>query len=171
MQAASIAGFLDINGPEYNQIYAMEPEVDHISLTGADTDRRRASLLHDELRRQIRSYVTFSGKHAGVFSVFYYIFRPATLGLAIATTAASSLLSPKNSCITLLAGLVTLVAALDSWLKPQVKWKLHDETNDEFSLMLLRLASIGNEDLPALEGLGKELGEVVARYRNARLLE
>lgn len=135
------------------------------------SDEGRWKLLYDELHRQLVGHERFSGVHAGRFSNIYYLFRPTALVLATATTVVSSLSSPKNSVITILVGLVTLVTALDSWLKPQVKWKLHDETNDVFNSMLLKLASTGRENVAALEALRKELDALVERYRNARLLE
>jgi len=135
------------------------------------SEKQRAESLHRELQRQILEYEKFSGGNAVRFSIVYYALRPATLVLAIATTLASSMTSPRSYVITIFAGLVTLVTALDSWLKPQVKWKLHDEANDTFSSMLRKLASIGNENLEALENLEHELDALIERYRNARLLE
>ena len=105
------------------------------------------------------------------FSNTYYFLRPASLILAVSTALASSISNSKNIPVIILASLVTLVTALDSWIKPQVKWKLYDEQNDRFNSMLLKLTAIGNENFPALDALRQDLDGEIERYRTARLLD
>jgi hypothetical protein len=98
----------------------------------ADTDRARN--LYKELQRQLKDHAQFSGGHAGRFSNIYYLLRPATLVLAIVTTVASSLVTPKQPVITHKQNFgVPLTTALSAPIKGRVIFYCFSRTREQIT--------------------------------------
>jgi hypothetical protein len=68
--------------------------------------------------------------------------------------------------VPILALGVTILTALDSWLKPRDKWRGFMEGRDHLSDLLLRAQATQSADLTYSDNLRKEFAELRERHRN-----
>lgn len=96
-----------------------------MSDTETARDRQPNSILLNSIK--------FSGRRAFIWGCLYYAMRSAIIMLGVLTTVSGveqlSFLSGKQA---LFAALVTLLTALDSWLKPDIKYRAYYVANDEY---------------------------------------
>jgi hypothetical protein len=105
-----------------------------------------------------------------VYGTLYPLMRicliVASAIVAVRETLAGSPLEPLSSWIPLLALGVSIVTALDTWMKPQVRWQGYVRSRDDLSDLVLQMKMMGAEaSADALEKLRERLNEIHRQHR------
>lgn len=123
---------------------------------------QQAELLQREIGREYRQWRLSTS----VYGATYYVSRFVLIAGA-ATVAAeqglsgTSLRSP-SGWVPVLALVVAIVAAVDTWLKPRERWRGFMQSRDEINDLRIRAAG----DKPSLDHIREELRRLRERHRD-----
>ncbi|MGA8113043.1 MAG: hypothetical protein WCA46_05220 [Actinocatenispora sp.] len=123
---------------------------------------QQAEMLQREIGREYRQW-RFS---TGVYGATYYVSRFILIAGAATVAAEQGLSEPALSrpagWVPLLALVVAIVAAIDTWLKPRERWRGFMQSRDEINDLRIRAAG----DKPSLDGIREELRRLRERHRD-----
>jgi hypothetical protein len=113
--------------------------------------------------------IKFTGRRAFAWGCIYYVMRSAIIIFGVLTSASYvEQLKFIGGDKTLFAGLVTLLTAVDSWLKPDVKYRAFYVANDEFLTLRQKWEQPSSAD-PETRALVDEYAEIHKRLQKAAM--
>jgi len=99
---------------------------------------------YDELRSQLDTAFVDALKKARVWLVIYIFIRASMIVFSVLTSADA--VKALGAGTPIFGIIVALLAAFDSWLKPDVKYRIHYTANDSYTRLTRKLSRIGRLD-------------------------
>lgn len=128
-----------------------------------------AARIRNALSERIREGMQFAGKRAFIYGCIYYSTKASLITLSALTSAKAlgniNFIEPLQGWAALA---VTIIAGLDTWLKPSIKYSAYYEYDDEFRRIDSDLVTITSDDPKQIEKLVKirsELERIRERHR------
>lgn len=115
------------------------------------------------LEAEIRAVVEYSLKKTKAFGTVYYSMRVALIVLSVC--AAAKGINFLAYAAPVLSLFVAIGTALDTWLKPGLRYKIHYKYHDQFRKLWTDIKFIKPEDVSALNHIKRKFQETDDHYR------
>jgi hypothetical protein len=126
--------------------------------------------LRSRLEKNLKNRIAFAWGRAVIWSWLYHLGRVLIIVLSAVTAAkAIDQLGKLAEWQGYFALTVAVLTALDSWAKPQLKYRTHYKYDDEYRRLQSQLDLISDNDpelATKLDALREELEKVRQQYRN-----
>jgi len=124
-----------------------------------------------ELTTAASDWSNSTSKKARIWATTYILDRAALIIFSALTSADALKAIPELSGLTpVFALLVTIITAIDVWLKPETKYKAYYIANDEFDQLFVELKSLPDPPPdPSMQKLLQTYKDIAKRLREAIL--